>query len=67
MAKSTHNQQIKGSLMNTDERRKAVGRLNDSVQFISDKFKEYEEGWAKKNEIIGNLQSEVSISSSIKT
>ena len=67
MAKSTHNQQIKGSLMNTDERRKAVGRLHDSVQFISDKFKEYDEGWAKKNEIIGNLQSEVSISSSIKT
>ena len=53
--------------MNTDERRKAVGRLHDSVQFISDKFKEYEEGWVKKNEIIGNLQSEVSISSSIKT
>ena len=30
-----------------------------SVQFILDKFKEYEEGRAKKNEIIGNFQSEV--------
>ena len=33
--------------------------LHDCVQFISDKFKKYEEDWAKKLEILGNLQSEV--------
>ena len=32
--------------------------LYDSLQFIWDKCKEYED-WAKRNEIIGNLQSEV--------
>ena len=30
--------------------------LHDSVQFISDKCRDYEKDCAKKNEIIGNLQ-----------
>ena len=34
-------------------------QLNDFFQFISDKFKEYEEHQAKKNELIANVQSEV--------
>ena len=51
LVKSNQEQQIKGERQLND--------LYDSVQFISDKFKEYEEDWAKKNEIIGNLQSEV--------
>ena len=34
-------------------------QLNDFFQFISDKFKEYEEHRAKKNELIANVQSEV--------
>ena len=51
LAKSTHEQQIK--------RERQLNDLHDSVQFISDKFKEYEEDWAKKNEIIGTFQSEV--------
>ena len=34
-------------------------QLNDFFQFISDKFKEYEEQRAKKNELIANVQSEV--------
>ena len=50
-AKSIQEQQIKGEIQPKD--------LHDSVQSISDKFKEYEEDRAKKNEIIGNLQSEV--------
>ena len=51
LAKSTQEQQIQ------DE--KQLNSLHMSVQFILDKFKEYEEGRAKKNEIIGNFQSEV--------
>ena len=50
-AKSIQEQQIKGEIQPND--------LHHSVQFISDKFKEYEEDRAKKNEIIGDLQSEV--------
>ena len=48
---STQEQQIK------DKRQ--LNDVRDSVQFISDKFKESEEDRAKKNEILGNLQSEV--------
>ena len=48
LAKSTQEQQIKGE--------KQLNDLYDSVQFISDKFKEYEEDRAKYNEIIANLQ-----------
>ena len=51
MAKSTQEQQIKGE--------KQLNDLYDSVQLISDKFKEYEEDRAKYNEIIANLQWEV--------
>ena len=51
MAKPTQEHQIK------DKRQ--LNDLHDSVQFISDKSKEYDEDWAKKNEIIENLQSEV--------
>ena len=48
---STQEQQIKYERQLND--------LRDTVQFISDKFKEYGEDWAKKNEILENLQSEV--------
>ena len=48
---STQEQQIKYERQLND--------LRGSVQFISEKFKEYEEDQAKKNEILGNLQSEV--------
>ena len=48
---STQEQQIKYE--------RQVNGLRGSVQFISEKFKEYEEDQAKKNEILGNLQSEV--------
>ena len=51
LAKSTQEQQIKGE--------KQVNDLHNSVQFISDKFNEYEEDLAKKKEIIGNLHPEV--------
>ena len=51
LVKSTQEQQIK------DERQ--LNDLRDSVQFSSDNIKEYEEDRAKKNEIIGNLRSEV--------
>ena len=51
LAKSTQEQQIKGE--------KQLNDLHDSIQFISDKFKEYKEDQAKKNEIIGNLKLEV--------
>ena len=51
LAKATQEQQFKGERQQND--------LHDSAQFISDKFKEYEEGRAKMNEIIGNLQSGV--------
>ena len=51
LAKSTQEQQIKG--------KKELSDLRDSVQFISDKFKKYEEDQAKKNEIIGNLHLEL--------
>ena len=51
MAKSTQEQQIKSE--------KQLNDLHDSVKFISDKFKEYEEDRAKGNEIISNLQLEV--------
>ena len=47
LAKSTQEQQIKGERQLND--------LHDSVLFVSNKFEEYEEFWAKKNEIIGNL------------
>ena len=56
LAKPTQEQQIKGERQLSD--------LHDSVQFISDKFKEYEEDRAKKNEIIQKLQPEVRTSSS---
>ena len=45
------------SSINIGERQ--LNDLHDCVQFISDKFKKYEEDWAKKLEILGNLQSEV--------
>ena len=51
LAKSTQEQQIKSE--------KQLNDLHDSVKFISDKFKEYEEDRAKGNEIISNLQLEV--------
>ena len=51
LAKSTQEQLIK------DE--KQLNDLHDSIQFISDKFKEYKEDQTKKNEIIGNLQLKV--------
>ena len=51
LAKSTQEQQIKGE--------KQLNDLHDSVQFISEKFKEYEEDREKNNDIIGNLQMEV--------
>ena len=51
LAKATQEQQFKGERQQND--------LHDSAQFISDKFKEYEEGRAKIIEIIGNLQSGV--------
>ena len=51
MAKPTQEHQIKDKRQLKD--------LHDSVQFISDKSKEYDEDRSKKNEIIGNLQSEV--------
>ena len=51
LAKSTQEQQIKGE--------KQLNDLHDSIQFISDKFKEYKEDQAKKNEIIDNLKLEV--------
>ena len=56
LAKSTQEQQIKGE--------RQLHGLHDSVLLTSDKFKEYEEDRAKKNEVIGNLQSEVRILSS---
>ena len=56
LAKSTQEQQIKA--------KRQLNDLHDSVQFISDKFKGYEEDRAKKNKIIGNLQSEDRILSS---
>ena len=56
LAKPTQEQQIKGERQLSD--------LHDSVQFISDKFKEYEEDRAKKNKIIQKLQPEVRTSSS---
>ena len=56
LAKSTQEQQIKVG--------KQLNDFHDSVQFTSDKFKEYEEDRAKNNEIIGNLQLEVRILSS---
>ena len=43
-AKSTQEQQIK--------KERQLNELHDSAQFISEKFKEYEEDRAKKNEII---------------
>ena len=51
MAKPTQEHQIKDKRQFND--------LHDSVQFISDKSKEYDKDRAKKTEIIGNLQSEV--------
>ena len=51
LGKSTQEQQIKD--------KKQLNDLHDSVQFISEKFREYDEDWARKNEIIGNFQSEV--------
>ena len=51
LAKSTQEQQIKSG--------KQLNALHDSIKFISDKFKEYEEDRAKGNEIISNLQLEV--------
>ena len=51
LANSTQEQQIKGERQLSD--------LHDSVQFISDKFKEYEEDRAKNNELMRDLQSEV--------
>ena len=56
LAKSTQEQQIKA--------KRQLNDLHDSVQFISDKFKGHEEDRAKKNKIIGNLQSEDRILSS---
>ena len=55
-AKSTQEQEIKS--------KRQLNDIPDSVKFISDKFKEYEEDWAKQIEIIGNLQSEVRVLSS---
>ena len=51
LAKATQEQKFKGERQQND--------LHNSAQFISDKFKEYEEGRAKIIEIIGNLQSGV--------
>ena len=56
LPKSSQKQQIKYERQLND--------LHDPVQFISDKFKEYDEDRAKKNEIIGKLQSEVKTLSS---
>ena len=47
LAKSTQEQQIKGE--------KQLNDFHDSLQFVSDKFKEYEEDQAKNNKTIGNL------------
>ena len=50
LARSTQKQQIKGE--------RQLNEVHDSAQFIVDKFKEYEEDQAEKNEIIGKPQSE---------
>ena len=49
LAKSTQEQQIKA--------KRQLNDLHDSVLFISDKFKGYEEDRAKKNKIIGRWQA----------
>ena len=50
-AHSTQDHQIKGEKQLID--------LTESLNFLSDKFKEYEEGRAKKDKIIEDLKSEV--------
>ena len=47
LAKSTQQQQIKGE--------KQLNDFHDPVQFVSDKFKKYEEDRAKNNKTIRNL------------
>ena len=51
LAHSTQDHQIKGDKQLID--------LTESINFLSDKFKEYEEDRAKKNKIIEDLKSEV--------
>ena len=48
---STQNHQSKGKKQWTD--------LTESINFVSDKFKEYEESWVKEDKIIQDLKSEV--------
>ena len=51
LAHSTQDHQIKGEKQLID--------LTESINFLSDKFKEYEEDRAKKDKIIEDLKSEV--------
>ena len=51
LAHSTQDHQIKGE--------KHLNNLAESIKFLSDKFKEYEEDRVKKDKIIEGLTSEV--------
>ena len=51
LAHSTQDHQIKGKMQLID--------LTESINFLSDKFKEYEEDTAKKDKIVEHLKSEV--------